>query len=170
MAAVSALDQPELRAAFERSNLPAERWQTAAGWVDDMCVEQRISPGQLGTFTEFSEVEAYRFPDGEPGVHDTHLLAVIDVGLVMMREVGRFRRKTDCQFMMFDEFQGGEFRAEESVGGRGWGHFCVQAARGSVPVFRIGWYFDDRSSDPRHQLNAAANERDRVLEALRRWI
>lgn len=167
---MSSLDRPELEAAFARSNLPAERWSLAAGWVDDMCSEQGISPGDLGTFTEFSEVEAYRAPDGKPGVTDTYLLAVLDLGLVMMREAGFLRKRTDCQFMMFDEFQGGEVRPEESAGGRGWGHVCIQAARGSIPVFRLGWYFDSRSSEPRHQLNAAANERDRILEAIRRWV
>jgi hypothetical protein len=170
VAAVSSLDRPELEAAFARSNLPAERWSSAAGWVDDMCSEQGISPGGLGAYTEFSEVEAYRFPDGEPGITDTHLMAVLDVGLVMMREVGTFRKRTDSQFMMFDEFQGGEFVPDESVGGRGWGYVCIQAVRGSVPVFRVGWYFDSRSSDQRNELNSAANERDRILQAIRRWV
>lgn len=159
-----------MEAAFTRSNLSPERWATAAGWVDDMCSEQGVSPADLGAFTEFSEVEVYRTPDGNPGVADTYLLAVLGVGLVMMREVGVLRKRTDCQFMYFDEFQGGEFRSEESVGGRGWGHVCIQAVRGSIPVFRLGWYFDSRSSDQRHQLNAAANERDRILEAIRRWV
>ena len=167
---MSVLDQPELKAAFERSNLPSERWSTAAGWLDEMCSEQNVSPGDLGSYTEFSEVEVYRFPDGEPGVTDTHLLAVLDLGLVVMREVGVFRKSTDSQFMMFDEFRGGEFVPDETLGGRGWGYVCIQAVRGSIPVFRMGWYFDDRSSDPRRGLNAAANERNRVLEAIRRWI
>lgn len=170
MVVVNSLDDPEVKAGLSRSNLPAERWQSAARLIDDMCAQQRIRPGDLGTFTEFSEVEAYKAPGGTPGVTETHLLAVIDVGLVLMREVGLLRKRTDCQFMMFDEFRGGEFRAEESAGGRGWGHVCIQAVRGSIPVFRLGWYYDSRSSDQRHDLNAVANERDRVLAAIRRWV
>jgi hypothetical protein len=46
----------------------------------------------------------------------------------------------------------------------------VQAVRGSLPVFRFGWYFDERFSDRRHAVNAAANERDRILQAIQWWI
>jgi hypothetical protein len=170
MALVNCLEVAEVRAGFERSNLPEDAWAHWAKLVDDMCGEQGVGPEHLGAFTEFSKVEVYRFPNGEPGVTDTHLLAVLDVGLVMMREAGFLRKRTDSQFMMFSEFQGGEFHPEESIGGRGWGHVCIQAARGSVPLFRFGWYFDSRSSDQRSQLNAAANERDRILQAIRRWV
>lgn len=167
---MNCLDVAQVRAAFERSNVPESSWASQATLVDDMCSEQNLQPADLGTFTEFSEVEAYRFPDGAPGVTDTHLLAVLDVGLVMMREIGLLRKRTDCQFMMFDEIRGSAFLPQESIGGRGWGHMAIQMARGSVPVFRMGWYFDERSSDPRHAVNAAANERDRVLQAIKRWI
>jgi hypothetical protein len=165
----SCLDAVEVRAGFERSNLPEGEWESPASLVDDMCREQGMDASTLGTFTEFSRVEVYRAAGGTPGVTDTHLLAVLDVGLVLIREVGLFKKRTDCQFMMFSEFGEGTFLAEESVGGRGWGHVAIQAARGSVPLFRLGWYFDERSSDPRHALNAAANERDRVLAAIERW-
>lgn len=168
--AMSCLDIAEVQAGFERSNLPSDAWRHSAGLIDDMCAEQGLRATDLGPFAEFSQVEAYRFPDGLPGVTDPHLLAVLDVGLVMMREIGMLRKRTDCQFMMFSEFEGGSFSAEESVGGRGWGYMAIQAKRGSVPVFRMGWYFDERSSDPRHTVNAAANERDRVLQAIQRWI
>jgi hypothetical protein len=168
--AMTCLDVPEMRAAFERSNLPEDAWPSRAKLVDDMCAEQGLAPADLGTFTDFSEVEGYRAPGGTPGVTNTYLLAVIDVGLAMMREVGLLKKRTDCQYLMFDEIRGGSFLPEESVGGRGWGHMDIQAARGSVPVFRIGWYFDERSSDPRHAVNAAANERDRILQAIQRWI
>lgn len=164
------LDVAEVRAGFERSNLLEDSWGQPAKLVDDMCREQGLRPADLGKFTEFSQVEAYRTPDGTPGITDTHLLAVLDVGLVMMREVGLLKKRTDCQYMMFSEFEGGSFLPEESIGGRGWGHMAIQAVRGSVPVCRFGWYFDERSSDPLHAVNAAANERDRVLEAIQRWI
>lgn len=167
--AMTCLDVADVQAAFGRSNLPEDSWGGRAGLVDEMCSEQGLNPGDLGRFTEFSEVEAYRAPSGIPGVTDTHLLAVVDVGLVMMREIGLLRKRADCQFMMFDEIRGGSFLPQESVGGRGWGHMCIQAARGSVPVFRMGWYFDERSSDPRRAVNAAANERDRILQAIQRW-
>lgn len=167
---MNCLDVANVRAAFERSNLRESGWVHQATLVDDMCSEQNLRPADLGTVTEFSEVEAYRAPGGTPGVTDTHLLAVLDVGLVMMREIGLLRKRTDCQFMMFDEIRGSAFLPQESVGGRGWGHMAIQMARGSVPVFRMGWYFDERSSDPRHAVNAAANERDRVLQAIQRWI
>jgi hypothetical protein len=36
-------------------------------------------------------------------------------------------------------------------------------------AFRLGWYFDERSSDPRHAINAAAAERDRILAAIECW-
>jgi len=127
-----------------------------------------VDATKLGAFAEFSQVEVYRAPEGTPGVTDTHFLAVLGVGLVLMKEAGLFRKRTDCQFMFFSEFEGGTFRAEETVGGRGWGYVAIQAARGSVPLFRLGWYFDERSSDPRHAINAAANERDRVLAAIER--
>lgn len=167
---MSCLDVPELREGFERSNLSEDAWPQAARLVDGMCAEGNVKPTDLGRFTEFSEVQAYRFPSGTPGATDTHLLAVLDIGLVLMREVGLFRKRPDSQFMFFDEFGNGSFLPVESVGGRGWGHMDIQASQGSVPVFRIGWYFDERSSDPRHAINAAAGERDRVLEAIRRWI
>lgn len=167
---MTCLDAAGVRAAFGRSNLPEDSWGHRAGLVDDMCIEQSLNPGDLGRFTEFSEVEVYRAPGGIPGVTDTYLLAVVDVGLVMMREVGLLKKRTDCQFMMFDEIRGGLFLPQESLGGRGWGHMCIQAARGSMPVFRIGWYFDERSSDPRHAVNAAANERDRILQAIQLWV
>lgn len=167
---MSCLDAANVRAAFERANLPEGGWVHQAGLVDDMCSEQGLRPADLGTFIEFSEVEAYRAPGGTPDVTDTHLLAVLDVGLVMMREIGLLKKRTDCQYMMFDEVQSGSFLPQESIGGRGWGHMAIQVARGSVPVFRMGWYFDERSSDPRHAVNAAANERDRVLQAIQRWI
>ena len=167
---MTCLDVAEVRTAFERSNLPGDAWARSAGLVDDMCAEQGMQPATLGSLTEFSEVEAYRAPGGNPGVTDTHLLAVIDIGLIMMREIGFLKKRTDCQFMMFSEFQGGSFLPQESVGGRGWGHMAIQAVRGSVPVFRIGWYFDERSSNPHHGFNAAANERDRILQAIERWV
>jgi hypothetical protein len=167
---MSCLDVADVRAAFERSNVPESGWAHQAGLVDDMCSEQNVRPADLGRFVEFSEVEAYRAPDGVPGVTDTHLLAVLDVGLVMMREVGLLRKRTDCQLMMFDEVKGGSFLPQESIGGRGWGHMAVQLTRGSVPVFRMGWYFDERSSDPRRAVNVAANERDRILQAIQRWV
>jgi len=168
--AMSCLDIAQVRSAFERSNLSESDWAQQAKLVDDMCREQNLRPQDLGTFTEFSEVEAYRFPGGTPGVTDTHLLAVLDVGLVMMREIGLLRKRTDCQFMMFDEIRGSDLLPEETIGGRGWGYMAIQVSRGSVPVFRMGWYFDERSSDPRRAVNAAANERDRVLQAIKRWI
>lgn len=59
---------------------------------------------------------------------------------------------------------------QERVGGRGWGRMDIQATRGSLPLFRLGWSFDDRSTDPRHDVNAAANERERVLHAVQWWI
>jgi hypothetical protein len=90
-----------------------------------------LSAAQLGRFTEFSQVEAYRAPGGSPAVTETYLLAVLDVGLMMMNEVGRFRKRTDSQFMFFSEFGDGLFLPEESVGGRGWGHMDIQATRGS---------------------------------------
>jgi len=167
---MNCLDIANVRAAFERSNVPEPGWVLQATLVDDMCSEQNLRPADLGTFVEFSEVEAYRAPGGTPGVTDTHLLAVLDVGLVMMREIGLLRKRTDCQFMMFDEIRGSAFLPQESIGGRGWGYMAIQVARGSVPVFRMGWYFDERSSDPRHAVNAAANERDRVLQAIERWV
>ncbi len=167
---MTCLDLAEVRAAFERSNLPEDSWAHPAGLVDDMCSEQGMSATQLGRFTEFSQVEAYRAPGGSPAVTETYLLAVLDIGLVMMNEVGRFRKRTDSQFMFFSEFGDGLFLPEESVGGRGWGHMDIQATRGSVPVFRMGWYFDERSSDPRRTINAAANERDRILRAIKRWL
>ena len=167
---MNCLDVANVRAAFERSNVPESGWVHQVMLVDAMCSEQALRPADLGTFTELSEVEVYRAPGGTPGVTDTHLLAVLDVGLVMMREIGLLRKRIDCQFMMFDEVQGGSFLPQESIGGRGWGHMAIQLARGSVPVFRMGWYFDERSSDPRHAVNAAANERDRVLQAIQRWI
>ena len=165
---MSCLDADNVRAAFERSNLPQEGWAHPAKLMDDMCAEQGVPPAELGTFTEVSAVEVYRASGGASPADD-HLLAVIDVGLVIMREVGLFKKRTDCQFMFFSEFQGGSFLPEESVGGRGWGHMEIQAARGSIPLFRVGWYFDQRSSDPRHSINAAANERDRILEAIQRF-
>jgi hypothetical protein len=70
----------------------------------------------------------------------------------------------------FSELEGGSFLPQECIGGRGWGHMAIQAARGSVAVFRMGWYFDERSSDPRHTVNAAASERDRILQAIQRWL
>jgi hypothetical protein len=167
---MTCLDVAEVRAAFKRSNLPEDDLIGPARLVDAMCNEQGLRTADLGTFAEFSQVEAYRAPGGSPGVTDTHLLAVLDVGLVMMREAGLLRKRTDCQYMMFSELGGGSFLAEESVGGRGWGHMAIQVARGSVPVFRMGWYFDERSSDPRHTVNAAANERDRILQAIQRWL
>lgn len=167
---MSCLDVTEVRAGFERSNLPRDGWDHSAGLIDDMCIEQGLRTGDLGAFAEFSQVEVYRAPGGLPGVTDTHLLAILDVGLVMMREIGLFKKRTDCQYMMFSEFEGGLLLPQESVGGRGWGHMAIQAVRGSVPVFRLGWYFDERSSDPRHAVNAAANERDRILQAIQRWI
>lgn len=167
---MTCLDVPELREAFERSNLPEDAWDEAARLVDDMCTEANVQPANLGRFTEFSEVQAYRSPSGTPGVTDTYLLAVLDVGLALVRQVGMLRKRTESQFMFFDEFGNGSFLPQESIGGRGWGHMDIQAAQGSVPMFRIGWYFDERSSDPRHAINAAAGERDRVLEAIRRWI
>ncbi len=166
---MTCLDVADVRAAFERSNLPEVSWVHQARLVDDLCSEQGLPPTHFGAFAEFSEVEAYRAPGGTPGVTDTHLLAVVDVGLVMMRGIGLLKKRTDCQFMMFDEIRGGSFLPQESIGGRGWGHMCIQAARGSVPVFRMGWYFDERSSDPRRGVNAAANERDRILQAIQRW-
>lgn len=165
---MSCIDVPAVRAAFERSNVAADAWAGSAKLVDDLCAEQGMEPATLGTFTEFSQVEVYQAPGGSSPAA-AHLLAVIDVGLVMMREVGLFKKRTDCQFMFFSEFQGGAFLSQESIGGRGWGHMDIQAARGSVPVFRMGWYFDERSSDPRHAVNAAANERDRMLQAIQRW-
>jgi hypothetical protein len=166
---MTCVDVPDLRAAFERSNLLEEARGGAARLVDGMCAEANVQPADLGRFTEFSEVQAYRFPSGTPGVTDTYLLAVLDVGLVLMKEAGLLRKRTDSQFMYFDEFGNGTFRPLETMGGRGWGHMDIQAAQGSVPVFRIGWYFDERSSDPRHAINAAAGERDRILEAIMRW-
>lgn len=166
---MTCLDTPELRAAFERSNLPQDAWTGAARLVDDMCAEANVRPADLGRFTEFSEVQAYRSPSGTPGVTDTYLLAVLDVGLALMRQVGLLKKRTDSQFMFFNEFGNGSFLPLESIGGRGWGHMDIQAAQGSVPVFRMGWYFDERSSDPRHAINAAAGERDRILEAIGRW-
>ena len=99
----------------------------------------------------------------------THLLVVLDVGLVLMREVGVLKKRTDVQFMFFSDFGNGSFSPQESVGGRGWGHMDIQAAQGSLPLFRLGWYFDERSSDPRHAINATAAERDRILAAIQRW-
>jgi hypothetical protein len=165
----SCLDADNVRTGFERSNLPQQDWPGAARLVDAMCKEQGVGPADLGNFTEFSRAEAYRAASGTPGVTDTYLLAVVDVGLVLMREVGLLRKRADCQFMFFSEFQGGTFTAEESLGGRGWGHMDIQAARGSISLFRIGWPFDERSSDPSRAINAAANERDRVLQAIQRW-
>jgi hypothetical protein len=166
---MTCLDVPELREGFERSNLPEAAWGGAARLVDGMCAEAEVPPVHLGRFTEFSEVQAYRFPSGTPGVTDTYLLAVLDVGLVMMKEVGLLRKRTDSQFLYFSEFGNGTFHPAESIGGRGWGHMDIQAAHGSVPVTRFGWYFDERSSDPRHGINAAAGERDRILAAIERW-
>lgn len=166
---MTCLDIPELRAAFERSNVGEGAWPEAARLVDDMCAEANVQPAHLGRFTEFSEVQAYRSPSGTPGATDQHLLAVLDVGLVMMRRAGILKKRTDSQFLYFSEFGNGSFEPVESIGGRGWGHMDIQAAHGSVPVFRMGWYFDERSSDPRHAINAAAGERDRILEAIQRW-
>jgi hypothetical protein len=166
---VTCLDVPELREGFERSNLQEDAWAGAAYLVDGMCDEANVPPSKLGRFTEFSEVQAYQSPSGTPGVTDTYLLAVIDVGLALLKEVGRFKKRVDSQFMFFNEFGNGTFKAEETMGGRGWGHMDIQAAQGSIPVFRMGWYFDERSSDPRHAINAAAGERDRILEAIHRW-
>lgn len=164
----SCLDVAEVRAGFERSNLLESEWARNARFLDDMCEEQGVEPTKLGAFAEFSRVEVYRAPEGSPGVTDTHFLAVLGVGLVLMKEVGMLRKRTDCQFMFFSEFEGGTFRPDESIGGRGWGHMAIQAARGSVPLFRLGWYFDERSSDRRNAINAAADERDRMLAAIER--
>ncbi|HEV2856966.1 MAG TPA: hypothetical protein VGW80_01030 [Solirubrobacterales bacterium] len=165
---MGALEVPELRSAFERANIDSGEWANSAKLVDDMCLEQGISASTLGRFTELSQVEVYRDPDGASPTK-THLLAVLDVGLVLMREVGILKKRTDAQFLFFSEFGNGSFSPQESVGGRGWGHMDIQAAQGSLPLFRLGWYFDERSSDPRHAINAAAAERDRILVAIERW-
>jgi hypothetical protein len=165
---VACLEVPELRAALERSNLPEEDWARNASMVDDMCGESGVDPTRLGIFTEFSQVEAFQSPNGVPAVTKPHLLAVLGVGLILMREAGVFRKRTDVQSLWFSEFGSGTFLAQESVGGHGWGYMVIQAMRGSVPLFRLGWYFDERSSDSLQTINAAANERDRILTAIER--
>lgn len=114
---MTCVDVPELRAAFERSNLSEDAWAGAARLVDGMCAEANVQPADLGRFTEFSEVQGYRFPSGTPGVTDTYLLAVLDVGLVLMKEAGLLRKRTDSQFMFFNEFGNGTFLPLETLGG-----------------------------------------------------
>jgi hypothetical protein len=153
---------------FEGSNLAEDAWPEAACLVDDMYVEANVRPAELGRFTEFSEVQAYRFPSGTPSVTDQYLLAVLDVGLPMMRRAGLPKKRTDFQFMYFSEFGNGSFEPVESVGGCGWGHMDIQAAHGSRSPGWVGTSTNGPSA-PSTQSTPAAGERDRILAAIRRW-
>jgi hypothetical protein len=163
---VSSLDLVEIRDAFERSNLEPGSLARSAEMVDALCAERGLGFRDLGPVPEFSEVEVFRAANGASPA-DRHLLALLDVGLVLIRELGPDEHG-DSRSTVFTELPGASFSRGHSLAGPGWGHMEIQASRLSAPLFRLGWPFDIRSHDHREQMTEVARERDRILAAIRR--
>jgi hypothetical protein len=165
MTASSCLQDPHIRAAFERSNIEQSEWEHNARQLDFL-----LSSGfQPSDIEEVSVVEAYRKPDGSSMGSVTHLLTLMFPGVALLREAGLLRKRTDVQEFLYSEFPGGTFVAEEAELGRGWGVCAIQARVGSVPLFRLGWHWSAGHGQSR-ELMAVAAERDRILSSMQRSL
>lgn len=155
------LSDPHMQAAFERSNLPRGAWDWGAGFLDDYFANV---PGVRPRFIEeVSVVEFFRKPDGSSMGTDTMLLGVLKVGLILTSE-------RDFKEFVYSDSATAAFVADDLVHGRGRGECAIQAvSSGSAPVFRIGWEWD-RKGDAHEQFDAAAAERDRILNTMCRGL
>lgn len=163
---MSCLDHPEVKEAFERSNIPLAEWDQRAAQLDAVREQEGFNVAEIH---EFSLVELHRKPDGSSMGSEEHLLGVVlGIGLVIVRDIGGMlrRRRVDSQFMVFSDAPGVTFYADDREHGRGWGHYSVQGVtRGGQAVVRISWPYSDRASD-RREPSKALSERERILALL----
>jgi hypothetical protein len=163
---VSCINDPQMVAAFERSNVPSDARAACVAMIDDGLAEGGIVSAQISPWAEISQLEVFRSPGGENGQSDQMLMVGYDLGIWLLARK-RFRG-TDKQSLFFDELPGLSLIPDERSSG-GSGQLAIQASVGGSPIFRLGWTYSSVTGAANGTRAAATAERDRILGYLQRW-
>jgi hypothetical protein len=112
------IQDPDIQAVLERSNIERDAWQNAARQLDFL-FSQSQGKHQAGHIEEVSRIEAYRKPDGSTMGSVTHLLVLLFPGLILSRKAGVFKKRAEIQEFPYNEFTSGTFVPKSRKSGVG---------------------------------------------------
>jgi hypothetical protein len=158
-----AVSDANIRAAFERSNIPSSDWDRQGRVLDGALLKVNLPQSAV---LAISQTEMSLKPDGSSMGTAPMLLIVFVSGLALAGEKGLFNKRIDVQTISYKKTSA--IVPEEKMYDPRRGEMAIQGmVGGSVPRFRIGWNWSQ--GGPTDAAEAAA-ERDRILNTIQRAV